>query len=201
MILSIIAILSAMVWLAIETKGLTVNLAYVKPAPVQCIEQHKHSPILEPCRIVNAPYPKPEPIKLISQYCGFTELQRKIIKEKWRVDADNPYHYNTYAWQISASYQQMNIGGHSISLLATSSKLYDTIAEFQRIVDGKDRKPVLKFAPINNFNPLCGKEWYNEHYQDVMPEQFIELKVNDKSISFDGDFKTGKIKEFIKANK
>ena len=56
MILSIIAILSAMVWLAIETKGLTVNLAYVKPAEVQCIEQHKHSPILEPCRIVNAPY-------------------------------------------------------------------------------------------------------------------------------------------------
>jgi hypothetical protein len=147
MFLSLILIIAALYWLMRETHYLTIRLA-IGSIPVQCIEQHKHNPILEPCRIVNAPYPKAEPIKLISQYCGFTELQRKIIKEKWRVDADNPYHYNTYAWQISASYQQMNIGGHTLTLLATSSKLYDTIAEFQKIVDGKDRKPALKQAPL-----------------------------------------------------
>jgi hypothetical protein len=56
MILSLLTILSAMVWLAIETKGLTVNLAYIKPIAVQCNEHRKHYPRIEPCRIINAPY-------------------------------------------------------------------------------------------------------------------------------------------------
>jgi hypothetical protein len=47
-----------MVWLAIETKGLTVNLAYIKPIEVQCNEQRKHTPQIEPCRIINASYPE-----------------------------------------------------------------------------------------------------------------------------------------------
>ena len=196
MLLSLILIIAALYWLMRETHYLTIRLAYGS-IPVQCIEQHKHSPQIEPCRIINAPYPKPEPIKLLAEFCELTDTQ---IKLKRIMNAD----LNALMYGLpykTPSYQQVIIGGHTLTLLAISPKLYDTIAEFQKIVDGKDRKPALKFAPINNFNPLCGKEWYNEHYQDVMPEQFIELKVNDKSISFDGDFKTGKIKEFIKANK
>jgi hypothetical protein len=35
MILSLLAILSAMYWLMVETKYLTINLAYIKPIAVQ----------------------------------------------------------------------------------------------------------------------------------------------------------------------
>ena len=111
MILSIIAILSAMVWLAIETKGLTVNIAYVKPAPVQCIEQHKHSPQIEPCRIINAPYPKPEPIKLLAEFCELTDTQ---IKLKRIMNAD----LNALMYGLpykTPSYQQVIIGGHTLT--------------------------------------------------------------------------------------
>ena len=199
MLLSLTIILAGLYWLMLETNWLTVNLAYDKPVPDQCIEQHKHSPQIEPCRIVPCTYPIPVPIKLLAEFCGFTITQNKIVKEKWKSINADEFMNRPRCW---TSYQSMNIGGHSISLLATSSKLYDTIAEFQKIADSKDRKPALKLAPINWFNPLCGKEWYNEHMNDHKDfEPTIELTVNEKSISFNGNYKTGCIKTWVKANK
>jgi hypothetical protein len=49
---------------------------------------------------------------------------------------------------------------------------------------------------------LPGKEWLEAHYQDIIPEPTIELIIGDKEpITFNGDYKPGVIKEFIKANK
>ena len=56
MILSIIAILSAMYWLAIETDFLRCNLRGENSIAVQCNEHRKHTPQIELCRIINAPY-------------------------------------------------------------------------------------------------------------------------------------------------
>ena len=56
MILSIIAILSAMYWLAIETDFLRCNLRGDNSIELQCNEHRKHTPQIEPCRIINAPY-------------------------------------------------------------------------------------------------------------------------------------------------
>ena len=58
MILSILAILSAMVWLAIETDFLRGNLRGDNFIAVQCNEHRKHTPQIEPCRIINASYPE-----------------------------------------------------------------------------------------------------------------------------------------------
>ena len=160
--------------------------------------------------------------------CGFTAQQNKIVKEKWKTINPDDFMNNPRCW---TSYQQINIGGHSLTLLATSSKLYDTMAEFQKIADGKDRKPALKFAPLmplieqvkagsdkvqcgmrggrkyyeyrDNYETefkdcLCGKEWLKAHYQDVIPEPTIDLVVNGKETHFNGNFKTGCIKELIK---
>lgn len=48
---------------------------------------------------------------------------------------------------------------------------------------------------------LCGKEWLEAHYKDEYPEPTIELSVDGKILSLNGNYKAGKIKEFIKANR
>jgi hypothetical protein len=58
MILSILAILSAMYWLAIETDFLQCNLRGDNFIELQCNEHRKHTPQIEPCRIINASYPE-----------------------------------------------------------------------------------------------------------------------------------------------
>jgi hypothetical protein len=89
-------------------------------------------------------YPIPEPVKLLAEFCQSTTIQNKVVREAWKHIEPN----RIFNSQVRDSYQQIVIGGHTLTLLATSSKLYDTIAEFQKIVDGKDRKPALKQAPL-----------------------------------------------------
>jgi hypothetical protein len=45
---------------------------------------------------------------------------------------------------------------------------------------------------------LCGKEWLEAHINDVIPEQTIDLIVDGVETHFNGNFKTGCIKELIK---
>jgi hypothetical protein len=73
-----------------------------------------------------------------------------------------------------------------------------------------DNNPIYKH-PINRIvsdyttifhDCLCGKEWLEAHYNDHKDfEPTIELTVNEKSISFNGDYKTGVIKQWIKDNR
>lgn len=49
---------------------------------------------------------------------------------------------------------------------------------------------------------LSGKDWLKEHHKDKYPEPGIELSIDgERSISLNGDFKKGMIKEWVKANK
>ena len=238
MILSIIAILSAMYWLMVETKYLTVNLAYIKPIAVQCNEHQKHTPQIEPCKVKTCSYPVPEPIKLLAEVCYLTRVQNEMKGSKYQID------YHQMQPCRTESYQVVYIGGHSISLSAISEKLYDLIGEFQKIANSKDRKTTAKLAPLPAFvrtvrtgshtewipnktwnedgtvtedkkhgyhkiveehetmfdDCLCGKEWLKAHYQDVIPEPTIDLIVNGKETHFNGNFKTGCIKEFCVLN-
>ncbi len=45
---------------------------------------------------------------------------------------------------------------------------------------------------------LPGKEWLKEHESDKYPEPTIELSVEGKLLSVNGDYKKGVIKEFLK---
>ena len=194
MILSLIIITIAYYWLLRETDFLRCNLRGDNSIELQCNEHREHTPQIEPCRIINALYPKVEPIKLLTEVCYLTRIQNEMKGSKYQID------YHQMQPCRTESYQVIYIGGHSISLSAISPKLYDTMAEFQKIADGKDRKPALKFAPINSFNPLCGKEWYNEHVDDVIPEPTIDLVVNGKETHFNGNFRTGCVHEFMVVN-
>ena len=227
MILPTILLALGFAWLMVETDWLRIRLPYGS-IPVQSIERRKHRPEIELGRIINASYPE---TKLLAEMCGFTKLQTQFVKEKWK--SINPYNYmkKPRCW---ASYQQMIIGGHTLTINATSSKLYDTIAEAVKVADSKPRKFVAKVAPLPGFvevhrvgshkefvetspkhgyhkiveefntyykDCLCGKEWLEAHYNDHKDfEPTIELTVNEKSISFNGNYKTGIIKQWIKAN-
>ncbi len=48
---------------------------------------------------------------------------------------------------------------------------------------------------------LPGKAWLKKHANDVLPEPTIELTIDGKSLSVNGNYKKGVIKEFVKANR
>ena len=56
MILSLIIIAIAYYWLLRETDFLRCNLRGDNSIELQCNEHRKHTPQIEPCRIINAPY-------------------------------------------------------------------------------------------------------------------------------------------------
>ena len=55
MILSLLTITIAFIWLMVETHYMTIRLASGE-IPIHDTTPIKRQPILEPCRIVNAPY-------------------------------------------------------------------------------------------------------------------------------------------------
>lgn len=68
-----------------------------------------------------------------------------------------------------------------------------------------DEKPYYKH-PINRIvtdyktfydDCLCGKEWLETHANDVMPEPLIEIFIDGKSISVNGNYKQGMIEGFM----
>jgi len=203
MILSSFIIGLAFSWLLAESDFLRCNLMGKTPEPNIEPPKRKQRPIIEPCTFTQVKTCKYPAILLLPEMCGFTKLQTQIVKEKWRIDADNPYHYNTYDNRIRLSYQQMIIGGHEFKILATSHKLYDTIAEAQKIADGKDRT-AANYRKSNHISEgcnmigLCGIEWWDAHCHDVIPEATIDLIVDGVETHFNGNFKTGCIKELIK---
>jgi len=220
MILSSFIIGLAFAWLLAETEFLSIRLQAGKtPEPNIETPKRKQRPIIEPCtatQVKTCSYPV---VLLLPEMCGFTKLQTQIVKEKWRIDADNPYHYNTYDNRIRLSYQQMIIGGHEFKILATSHKLYDTIAEAQKVADSKTRsESYSKLRQTKEpmtckmiYNPDSGNdepnyesnclfpiEWLQAHYQDIIPEPTIDLIIDGVETHFNGNFKTGCIKELIK---
>ncbi len=46
---------------------------------------------------------------------------------------------------------------------------------------------------------LVSKSWLEAHYKDEYPEPTIEVSIDGKSISLNGNFKKGMIREFIRA--
>jgi hypothetical protein len=228
MILSTIILALGFSWLMVETDWLRIRLPYGS-IPEENHDHIKRHPRIDTGEVKACSYPE---TKLLAEMCGFTTTQNKIVKEKWRsINADD-FMNNPRCW---TSYQQIVIGGHTLTIKATSSKLYDTIAEAVKIADSKPRKFTAKTAPLPNFvevhrvgsrkefvetspkhgyhkiveefntyykDCLCGKEWLEAHYNDHKDfEPTIELTVNEKSISFNGNYKTGCIKTWVKANK
>ena len=217
MILSLLIITIAYYWLLRETDFLRCNLTGDNSIAVQCNEHRKHYPRIEPCKVKTCSYPVPEPIKLLAEFCEATQFQNKVVTEKWKhLNPDNCIN-----WQMKPAYQQMTICGHALTLLASSSKLYDTMAEFQKIADGKTRtESFTKLRQTKEpmtckmiYNPDSGNDephyesnclfpidWLKAHYQDVIPEPTIDLVVNGKETHFNGNFRTGCVHEFMVVN-
>ena len=231
MILSSFIIGLGFSWLLAETQFLTIRLETGKtPEPNIETPKRKHSPSFEPCTTTQVKTCKYPAILLLPEFCQQTRFMNEFKGSRYKPS------WNNFGWNDPrgrTSYQQMIIGGHSITLKATSAKLYDTIAELQKVADGKDRKSPVKFAELtmNDLiehvrtgskkvqhgmrgrrkyyeyestyetvfkDCLCGKEWLEAHYKDVIPEPTIDLIVDGIETHFNGNFKTGCIKELVK---
>ena len=148
MILSLIIITIAYYWLLRETDFLRCNLTGDNSIAVQCNEHRKHTPQIEPCKVKTCSYPVPEPIKLLAEMCEQTRFMNEFKDGKYKPS------WNNYGWndpRSHESYQTMIIGGHSLTLNATNPKLYEMMADFQKLADNKPRKTTAKTAPLPNF--------------------------------------------------
>ena len=224
MLLSLLIIALAYFWLLQETHYLKIRLPYGS-IPVPSIEQRKHSPRIELGRIINASYPKPEPIKLLAEFCYVTKLEHELTRKYFRSFATGRDSYQT----MSIGGNLLTVNSHNPKLydvIAEAVKVADSkprkfvakspplplFVETVSIGSHRelDNNPIYKH-PINRIvsdyttifhDCLCGKEWLEAHYNDHKDfEPTIELTVNERSISFNGNYKSGVIREFIKANK
>ncbi len=203
MLPSIAIILIAFIWLLIETDFMTIRLPYGKTS-------NKTLLLPEPIAEV-----KQSPILLIAEICERTRLQKEWsdLSSGTRYRNSDTWVYGTgYNTRRQTSYQSMTIGNQTVTLNATLPNLYELIAEVNKVVTEKPRKPTITKRDMvytnssdTRFNaykePLCGKDWLEAHYKDVIPEPTIELSIDGKTLSVNGNYKKGLIKEWVKANK
>ncbi len=168
-------------------------------------------------------------IPLLTKQCSLTKEQE--IQGKYA----RAYHYHGgYNITDRESYQEMVIGTAKISLLATSPKLYETIAEVAKSQEYKPHKTSVKASKLpllvsmvktgqhketetwtandgkeyscDNIvidykpefdNCLIPKEWLEAHYKDIIPEPTIEISIDGKSLSLNGNYKKGLIQTFM----
>jgi hypothetical protein len=149
MILSLIIIAIAYYWLLRETDFLRCNLRGDNSIAAQCNEHWKHTPQIEPCKVKTCSYPVPEPVKLLAEFCEITQYQQN--SELNRYGRYRRYNYNGSDPINKESYETILIGGHSLTLNATNPKLYELMADFQKLADNKPRKTTAKTAPLPNF--------------------------------------------------
>lgn len=79
--------------------------------------------------------------------------------------------------------QDIRVGSHSEWVETTPKHGYHRIVE----------EYTTKFHDC-----LPGKEWLKDHYKDEYPEATIELAIDGKTLSVNGDYKKGMIREFMK---
>ena len=202
MILSTIILALGFSWLMVETDWLRIRLPYGS-IPEENHDHIKRHPRIDTGEVKECSYPE---TKLLAEMCYVTKLEHELTRKYFRSFATG-----------RDSYQTMTIGGNLLTVNSHNPKLYDVINEAVKVADSKPRKFVAKTAPLLPFveyeregyhhswdtrpdtrelkpifkDCLCGKEWLEAHYNDHKDfEPTIELTVNEKSISFNGDFKT-----------
>ncbi len=88
--------------------------------------------------------------------------------------------------QLPLFVEQVRVGSHREWIETTPKHGYhNTVTEYKTVFS----------------DCLPGKEWLKAHYKDEYPEPTIELNIDGKTLSLNGNFKKGMIKEFVKSNK
>mgnify|MGYP001564389877 FL=1 len=187
----------AFLWLGKETNWLTLRLP--------CGALGHATGGLEPLA-GSKPLPAPILPLLLPEVCSITRIYDVLGKHAYNTRW-GPGGYNT---KEKPSYQQMNIGGSTITLKATLPDLYKRIEELEKAADGnkqiKGSKSMVFSKGLRGSTcafdttrqPLCGKAWLKKHYKDVVPEPTIEIIIDGKTLSVNGDYKKGVIKDFMK---
>ncbi len=88
--------------------------------------------------------------------------------------------------QLPLFVEQVRVGSHREWVETTPKHGYhNTVTEYETVFS----------------DCLPGKEWLKAHYKDEYPEPTIELSVDGKILSLNGNYKKGMIKEWVKVNK
>ncbi len=83
--------------------------------------------------------------------------------------------------------EQVRTGSHQ-EFIATDDKghgYHNTVTDFETVYH----------------DCLVSKAWLKKHEHDEYPEATIDISIDGKTLSVNGDYKHGMIKDFIKANR
>ena len=195
MILSLLIILASLYWLLRETDYLRCNLMPDLSIPIQDTALPKRQSIIESCVVRTMTYPQ---VDMTQPYWWLSSAakdnlilclncRKKCDKEQWLA--------------VTIPERTIKLGGSTLNLakqcnIKRAKILKETCRELKR----KTFTPKLAPLSLDYSNLLIPQEWIERHANDIIPEPTIELSVNGAETHFNGDFKTGCIKEFCLAN-
>ena len=212
MIISLLAILTAFYWLLRETDYLRIRLPVGKSAVKQTEVTAETKP--------DNPYYWMPPELRETQMILCHNCRVKCDKENrwigWKVSARTiKFHGSTLnlaegcnikrAKLLKAMAREVKRKTYTLTLTPLPAFVEtERIGSHQEWIETTPKHGFHRTVEeyTTNFKPcLCGKDWLEAHYKDEYPEPTIELSVNGKTLSLNGNYKTGVIKAFCKANK
>ena len=229
MILSTIILALGFAWLMVETDWLRIRLPYGN-SPDENHEHIKRHPRIDTGEVKACAYPETKLLAQYCELTAFqnkikTEKWRynpSYHNYGW----NDPRKHDSYQ-QVIIGGHMVILNATSPKLYETIAEIQKTadskprkfvakvapLPSFVEVHRVGSHKEFVETSPkhgyhkiVEGFNTyykdcLCGKEWLEAHYNDHKDfEPTIQLTVNEKSISFNGNYKTGVIKQWVKAN-
>jgi DNA-directed RNA polymerase subunit M/transcription elongation factor TFIIS len=196
MLWTIVVFLIAFGWLLFETNGLKITIGKVTPKilllptakPILMLPEAKNRYSLSMSMSEWDTYYKDHAYELKQQQELYARQQAEIKAHYCPICKA---HFEVYV-----KTRTFVIGNSTFTLTGCPECIKEYRDKIEKIQTEK-HKPIFIYPKSDNLP--CGKkfwEWDEEEYPHT-----IELTVNDKTISFNGDYKPGCIKQFVKANK
>jgi hypothetical protein len=223
MIPSIIAIELAFYWLLRETNYLRVRLPYGKSISRGIETPSGSLPLPEP---ITSPAIASPPILLLTEQCSLTKIHEILGKSARSYGYHGGYNVTdkTSYQTMTIGNQTVTLNAtlpNLYELIAECSKVQTekprkpSVKPCQLAMDafigqvrvgshsetrefrGHKYSALVDDYTTHFHDCLPGKDWLEAHYKDEYPEPTIELAVDGKTLSLNGNFKKGMIKEFM----
>jgi len=117
------------------------------------------------------------------------------IKQAERIQTEKPRKPIFHTIPLPAFTEQVRIGSHHEWVKWNQeTEEYETISKYKK---GYHHQVVNDYT-ICYYDCLCGKDWLKEHEHNQYPEPTLDISVDGgKSISVNGNYKRGMIKDFM----
>jgi hypothetical protein len=196
--LEVIAIfILAMGWLLFETDCLRVRLHYGYKSKVYLLPAPKPILMLPVAKNRYSLSMTMAEWKQYEQDYAYTLEQERATRAKQQ--AENNRHYCPICkkhFDVYVKTKTFSIGNSTFTLTGCPDCITERVDEVTKIQTAKHKPKIIE--PQNDSKPTGKRFW---EWDEAEYPHTIELEVNGQTISFNGNYKSGCIKQFVKTNK